>query len=72
MCVLTLFKIIRKLTSKSFANTIREKINDKKTWQNPLHYSSSISAGFEDHGTTHVSVLAQNGDAVSVTSTINY
>ncbi|XP_050456091.1 scoloptoxin SSD14-like isoform X5 [Cataglyphis hispanica] len=65
-------EILKNLTSKSFARVIRKKISDEKTWQDPRQYGSSIYAGAEDHGTAHVSVLAQNGDAVSVTSTINY
>ncbi|XP_011634709.1 glutathione hydrolase 1 proenzyme-like [Pogonomyrmex barbatus] len=65
-------EIIRNLTSKSFARAIREKIDDEQTWQDPRHYGSSNYVGVEDHGTAHVSVLAQNGDAVSITSTINY
>ncbi|XP_011341293.2 glutathione hydrolase 1 proenzyme isoform X2 [Ooceraea biroi] len=65
-------EITRNLTSKSFARAIRKKINDERTWQDPRHYDSSIGFGTEDHGTAHISVLAENGDAVSVTSTINY
>lgn len=66
------YKLTRNLTSKSFARAIRERINDERTWQDPRHYGSSINFGAEDHGTAHVSILAPNGDAVSVTSTINY
>ncbi|XP_014477462.1 PREDICTED: gamma-glutamyltranspeptidase 1-like isoform X2 [Dinoponera quadriceps] len=65
-------EIMKNLTSKSFARQMREKISDDRTWQDTRHYGSLIGAGFEDHGTAHVSVLAQNGDAVSVTSSINY
>lgn len=64
-------EITRNLTSKSFARSIRGKIDDTKTWQDPRHYGSPTYANVEDHGTAHVSVLA-NGDAVSATSTINY
>lgn len=65
-------EVIKNLTSSSFARAIRKKISDEKTWQDPQQYGSSIHAGAEDHGTAHVSVLTENGDAVSVTSTINY
>ncbi|XP_029158827.1 glutathione hydrolase 1 proenzyme-like isoform X2 [Nylanderia fulva] len=65
-------EITRNLTSNSFARAIRKRITDEKTWQDPRHYGSSIHAGAEDHGTAHVSVLGPDGDAVSVTSTINY
>ncbi|XP_011171809.1 scoloptoxin SSD14 isoform X2 [Solenopsis invicta] len=67
-----MIEITKNLTSKSFARAIREKIDDTKTWQDPKHYGSSTYASVEDHGTAHISVLAQNGDAVSATSTINF
>ncbi|XP_015175676.1 PREDICTED: gamma-glutamyltranspeptidase 1-like isoform X2 [Polistes dominula] len=60
------------LTSKDYANQIRMKIQDTRTWNDPQHYGASIYSNTEDHGTAHFSVLAPNGDAVSVTSTINY
>ena len=34
------------------------------------HYGPTLSQPMEE-GTTHVSLIAQNGDAVSVTETIN-
>lgn len=66
------FQLNNNLTSKDYANQIRMKIEDTKTWNDPGHYGASFDSGAEDHGTAHLSVLAPNGDAVSVTSTINY
>lgn len=40
------------------------------TWQDAEHYGAEVIAP-DDHGTAQISVLAPNGDAVSVTSTIN-
>ena len=47
-----------------------QNINDSYTVNNASHYGADFFAP-EDHGTTHLSVLAPNGDAVAVTSTIN-
>ena len=46
-------------------------IKDNETQYNPLYYGSDNVSNFEDHGTTHISVLDSEGNAVSVTSTIN-
>ena len=48
---------------------LRQKIWDNKTYTNVSYYADSFSNA--DYGTTHVAVLDQYGDAVSVTSTIN-
>ena len=59
------------LTSLEFADKIRKKIDDKRT-HNDLEYYGGHFAATEDHGTAHISILAPNGDAISVTGTINY
>jgi gamma-glutamyltranspeptidase/glutathione hydrolase/leukotriene-C4 hydrolase len=64
------FKLLKQLTSKDYAEAIRKNISDSMTWQDPQHYGAEVIVP-EDHGTAQVSVLAPNGDAVSVTSTIN-
>lgn len=58
------------MTSKEFGKSIRQKIIDDKTWNNPAHYGAGDEL-LEDHGTAQISVMAPNGDAVAVTSSIN-
>eukprot|EP00794_Sanderia_malayensis_P013927 gene13927-15378_t len=64
-------QIYQKVISKLQATTDRQKIDDSKTHKNYSFYGDYFSRT-EDHGTTHVSVLAENGDAASATDTINY
>jgi gamma-glutamyltranspeptidase / glutathione hydrolase / leukotriene-C4 hydrolase len=52
-------------------NAIRNQIDDSKTYNDFDHYGA-LTANIEDHGTAHISVIAPNGDAIAVTSTINY
>ncbi|XP_058800051.1 scoloptoxin SSD14-like [Phymastichus coffea] len=63
-------EVIANLTSKEYADKIRLKIKDNKTYQDPKFYGANTT-NRETHGTAHVSVLAPDGSAVSVTSTIN-
>lgn len=65
-------ELVTNLTSRSYAEKTRLKIDDHRTWDDPTHYGSSTLSPAKDQGTAHVSVLAPNGDAVSATSTINF
>lgn len=67
---LCLFQLLKNLTSNEYANSIRLKIKDNSTSSIPKDYGA-VFFNTEDHGTAHLSVLSQNGDAVSVTSSIN-
>ncbi|KRT80079.1 hypothetical protein AMK59_7805, partial [Oryctes borbonicus] len=64
----------RKLPDRCYNCTvtdyIRNRIKDHKTCNNTAHYFGVYEAT-EDAGTAHISILGPNGDAVSVTSTIN-
>ena len=46
-----------------------QKINDSTTHDRTFY--GSMLTGKKEGGTTHVSVIAENGDAVSVSSSIN-
>ncbi|XP_049765276.1 scoloptoxin SSD14-like [Schistocerca cancellata] len=66
----SVLEIVKNLTSRSYAESIRAQISDTETYSDPEHYGAVLSQP-DDHGTAHISVIAPNGDAVSVTSTIN-
>lgn len=61
----------RNLTTLEYAEHFRSKIDDAKTHELPFYISGNVSTLPEDHGTAHIAILAPNGDAISVTSTIN-
>lgn len=62
--------LVSNLTSVDYAKTIRSKIKTNETSNDPKYYGVNMTMP-EDSGTSHVSVLAPDGSAVSVTSTIN-
>ncbi|KAJ8927316.1 hypothetical protein NQ314_020230 [Rhamnusium bicolor] len=64
-------ELVANLTSKSYAEYIRQYIFDNQTFQDPSYYGANTTL-VEDYGTAHISVLAPNGDAVAITSTINF
>ncbi|XP_038560673.1 gamma-glutamyltransferase 5a isoform X1 [Micropterus salmoides] len=62
-------KMAQKFTEESFANHIRSLISRDKTHDSQYY---NITPYLDSMGTTHVSLLAEDGSAVSVTSTINH
>ncbi|XP_066507443.1 glutathione hydrolase 1 proenzyme [Hoplias malabaricus] len=63
-------EFIQNITSKSFAEAIRQRISDEST-QPESYYEPEFFIP-ENHGTSHISVLAEDGSAVAATSTINH
>lgn len=63
-------KIIENLLSRNYLSKIVSKINDNHTHDSS--YYEPHDDFVDEFGTSHLSVLASNGDAVSITSSINY
>ncbi|XP_078682131.1 glutathione hydrolase 1 proenzyme-like [Branchiostoma floridae x Branchiostoma belcheri] len=62
-------ELVRNMTSSDYADSLRMRINDSRTY-NYTYYDPAFNLT-SDGGTSHLSILAPNGDAVAVTSTIN-
>ncbi|ROL51996.1 Glutathione hydrolase 1 proenzyme, partial [Anabarilius grahami] len=60
-------KIVQNMTSERFADDIRKMIKDDTTKKDRYDVKSVC----DGHGTSHVSVIAEDGSAVAVTSSIN-
>lgn len=61
---------VAEMSSYDYSASIRSKIRNDTTFQDIGYYGAN-STSVEDHGTAHFSILATNGDAVSITATIN-
>ncbi|XP_053677924.1 glutathione hydrolase 1 proenzyme-like [Anopheles nili] len=59
------------LTSPEYADAIRNRIDDRLTRKHPMDYDGQFFTPNND-GTAHISILAPSGDAVSVTSSVNF
>lgn len=62
--------LVTNLTSIEYANAIKKLIRDDWTSQDPNYYGA-VTTETRESGTAHICVLAADGSAVSVTSTIN-
>lgn len=62
--------LAEEIVDPDYADYIRSLIWDNRTFNDYQHYGGEFALR-EDHGTAHISVLTANGDAVSLTSTIN-
>ncbi|KAH6931900.1 hypothetical protein HPB50_001442 [Hyalomma asiaticum] len=63
--------VLRNLTSWDYANVTRWKIDDDTTYHDPTHYGLGVAPAPENKGTAHLSLWEDDGDALSVTSTVN-
>lgn len=64
-------ELVSQLNDPDFAAEQRIKLNDSHVLSGPPEYGAQFAEDVDDHGTAHVAVVAPNGDAVSVTSSIN-
>ena len=64
-------QIVAEMLNEETAVSAYQRINDSFTVNEATFYNGS-SLTPDDHGTAHVSIIAPNGDAVSVSSSINY
>ncbi|WZZ76359.1 hypothetical protein YC2023_087729 [Brassica napus] len=62
--------VVDNLLSKSYAETIQNKISDNTTFP-PENYLNTYNQ-LEDQGTTHFCVVDKDRNAVSMTTTVNY
>ena len=60
-----------RLLGDEMAQSAHQNIVDTRTTEDASFYGSDYLVT-EDHGTAHTSLLAPNGDAVAVTSTVNW
>lgn len=58
------------MLNTSVADWMKSRITDDQTHDTD-YYKQDEGVSPLSHGTTHLVVLAENGDAVSVTSTVN-
>lgn len=62
------------MLEEATADDMRGRITDNQTFPSEYYIDlfNGLRQGAHDHGTSHLSVLAENGDAVAMTNSINY
>ena len=64
------FQLVDQLISRDTADSFRELIKDDEVNDNQVY--GTVLDGLNDSGTTHISVVDNSGNAVSVTATLNF
>ncbi|XP_017012911.2 scoloptoxin SSD14 isoform X5 [Drosophila takahashii] len=64
-------ELVSRLNSPDFGDQNRAKINDSHVLKDAEAYGASVASNDDPDGTSNLVVLAPNGDAVAVTSSIN-
>ncbi|KAL5555907.1 hypothetical protein UlMin_038143 [Ulmus minor] len=62
-------KVLSDMLSPKFAKELKKTINDSRTFD-PGHYGGRWNQ-IHDHGTSHLSIVDDQGNAVSMTTTVN-
>jgi gamma-glutamyltranspeptidase/glutathione hydrolase/leukotriene-C4 hydrolase len=65
-------EVTKYILSDEFADKIINLIDDEQVKDYVEDYGIDGNVSPETHGTSHISIVAKNGDAVSVTSSINF
>ena len=63
-------EVLDNLMNPDFAADIRKLIGDDRTHTDFKYYGANFS-NVEDHGTANIGVIAPNGDAITITTTVN-
>ena len=63
------FQVVQNLTSPGFAEHIRSRISDGRTYD--IWHYDPVYANRPESGTTHLSLYGPGGSAVAATSTVN-
>ena len=64
-------KAVKFMLMNSTADDMRSRIQDNTTFDPSYYTEPLVFEVLSDYGTSHLCVLAPNGDAVAATSTIN-
>ena len=63
--------IVTQMLTDEYAQQIRNAVDDNKSFNDVKYYALKYVTP-ENHGTSHISIISPSGDAVSITSSINY
>lgn len=66
----SVLEVVEELTDYDFAMEVRKKISDVSTHNDTDYYGAKFTSQ-SDHGTSHINIIAPNGDAIAATGTIN-